>query len=80
MNLNHIDLNQSNWTQSLFRMTFVRKFGTTDKVPIRESFRRELGKSYMHGVVRKIEENSIPLSLVLFSTKRIKNCTDKGIE
>ena len=66
MNLDHIDLSQSGWAQSLFRrMKFVRRFGTTGKVPISESLREELEKSYLHGIVRKIEENSIPLSLVL---------------
>ena len=42
MNLNHVDLNQSNWTQSLFRrMKFVRRLSTTGKVPISESLHRE---------------------------------------
>ena len=46
-------------------MRFVKGFGTTGKVEIPESLRRELGKSYLHGIARRIEENSIPLPLVL---------------
>ena len=46
-------------------MKFVRRFDTTDKVPIAESLRRELEKSHLYGTLRKIEENSTPLSLVL---------------
>ena len=43
MNLNHIDLDESSWAQSLFRgMKFVRRFITTGKVPIPEAFREEL--------------------------------------
>ena len=64
MNLNHIDLDES----SLFRrMKFVRRFTTTGKVPIPEAFLKEIEKAYLHRVVRKIEENDIPLSLVLNS-------------
>ena len=66
MNLQHIDLDKSNWAQSLFRrMKFVRRFGTTGKVPISEPLRKELSKSYLHAIVRKIEKNNIPRSLVL---------------
>ena len=65
MNLNHVDLNQSNWTQSLFRrMKFVRRLSTTGKVPISESLHRELERSYLHVIIRKMEENSTPQSLV----------------
>ena len=66
MNLNHIDLDEFKWAQSLFgRMKFLRRFNTTDKVPIPEALRKELEKGYLHSIVRKIEENNIPLSLVL---------------
>ena len=66
MNLDHIDLSHSHWAQSLFRrMGFVKRFGTTGKVPIPEALRKELETSYLHGIVRKIEENNIPPSLVL---------------
>ena len=65
MNLNHVDLNQSNWTQNLFRrMKFVRGLSTTGKVPISESLLRELEKSHLHVIIRKMVENSTPLSLV----------------
>ena len=57
MNLNHINLDESSWTQSLFRrMKFVRRFSTTDKVPIPEVLRKVLEKVYLHSIVRKIEE------------------------
>ena len=66
MNLNHIDLDESSWAQSLLRrMKFVRRFTTTGKVPISEALRKELEKTYLQSIVRKIEENDIPLSLVL---------------
>ena len=66
MNLNHIDLDESSWAQSLFRrMKFFRRFTTADKVSIPEAIRKELEKLYLHSIVRKIEENNIPLSLVL---------------
>ena len=64
--LDHIDLKQSCWAQSLFRrMGFVRRLGTTGKVPIPDSLKKELEKSYLHGIVKKIEDNDISPSLVL---------------
>ena len=66
MNLQHINLENSNWAQSLFRrMKFVQRFGTTGKVPIPEPLCKEIEKSYLHAIVRNIEENNIPSSLVL---------------
>ena len=66
MNVNHIDLDESSWAQSLLRrMKFVRRFRTTGKVPISEALRKELEKPCLQSIVRKIEENDIPLSLVL---------------
>ena len=66
MNLNHIDLDDSNWVQSLFRrMKLVGRLTTTGKVPIPEALRKKLEKAYLHSIVRKIEENDIPVSLVL---------------
>ena len=65
-NLDHIDLKQSCWAQSLFRrMGFVKKLGTTGKVPVPGSLKKELKKSYLHGIVKKIEDNDIPPSLVV---------------
>ena len=62
----HIDLKRSCWAQSLFRrMGFVRRLGATGKVPIPDSLKIELEKSYLHGIVKKIEDNDIPPSLVL---------------
>ena len=64
--LDHIDLKQSCWAQSLFRrMGFVRRLGTTGKIPIPDSLKKELEKSYLHGIVKKIEDNDISQSLVL---------------
>ena len=66
MQLDHIDISGSNWAQSLFRrMGFVKRFGTTGKVPIPEALRKELETSFLHDIVRKIEDNNILPSLVL---------------
>ena len=64
--VDYIDLKQTCWAQSLFRgMGFVRRLGTTGKVPIPDSLKKELQKSYLHGIVKKIEDYDIPPSLVL---------------
>ena len=66
MNLDHIDVSQSSWSQSLFRkMGFVRRFFTTGKVSIPEALRKELETQYLRDIVSKIEENNVPSSLVL---------------
>ena len=66
LNLDHIHLPGSSWAQSLLRrMKFVRRLGTTGKVPISEDLRKELELSYLYGIVSKIERNNIPHSLVL---------------
>ena len=53
--LDYIDPKQSCWEQSLFRrMGFVRRLGTTGKIPIPDSLKKELEKSYLHGIVKKI--------------------------
>ena len=46
-------------------MSFVRRLGTTGKVPIPDSLKKELQKSYLYGIVKKIEDNDIPPSLVV---------------
>ena len=46
-------------------MGFVRRLGTTVKVSIPDSIKKELEKSYLHGIVKKVEDNDIPPSLVL---------------
>ena len=66
MNLDHIDLSQSSWSQNLFRrMDFLRRFGTTGKVSIPEALRKELEIQCPHDIFKKTEENNIPASLVL---------------
>ena len=55
MNLNHIELDESSWAQSLFRIIkFLRRFTTTDKVPIPETLCKELEKVYLQSTARKI--------------------------
>ena len=46
-------------------MGFVRRLGTTGKVPIPDCLKKELERSYLHGIVKKIEDNDIPPSRVL---------------
>ena len=46
-------------------MKFAIRFTITGKVPIPGALCKELEKVYLHSIVRKIEENDIPLSLVL---------------
>ena len=46
-------------------MGFVGRFGTTGKVFIPEALQKELETEYLHDIVKKIEENNIPVSLVL---------------
>ena len=46
-------------------MGFVRRLGTKGKVHIPDSLKKELEKPYLHGIIRKIEDNDIPLSLIL---------------
>ena len=66
LNLDHLYLPGSSWAQSLLRrMKFVRRLGTTGKVPISEDLRKELELSYLYGIDSKIEKNNIPHSLVL---------------
>ena len=46
-------------------MGFVRRLGTTGKVSIPDSFQKRARKSYLHGIVKKTEDNEIPPSVVL---------------
>ena len=46
-------------------MDFVQRLRTTGKVPILDSLKKELKKSFLHNIVKKIEDNDIPPSLVL---------------
>ena len=64
--MDHIGVENSGWKQSLFRrIEFVRQFGTTGKVEIPKSLRKQTEKPYLHAIKRKIEDNKIPHSLVL---------------
>ena len=46
-------------------MGFVRRLETTRKVLIPDSLKKELEKSYLHDIIKKIEDNDIPPSLFL---------------
>jgi hypothetical protein len=66
LNLNHINIEESSWAKSLFkRMGFRRRLATTGKVSIPEELKKEIEESYLYSIVKKIEENQIPLSLVI---------------
>ena len=66
MNLGHIDLESTSWSRSLFdRMGFVSRAGTTAKVPISEDLKQEIELTYLHDIVKTIEEFNIPPSLVI---------------
>ena len=66
MNLGHIELEGTSWARSLFqRMGYVRRAGTTAKVPITADLKKEIELTYLHGIVNIIEKYNIPPSLVL---------------
>ena len=66
MNLGHIELEGTSWARSLFqRMGYVRRAGTTAKVPITDDLKKEIELTYLHGIVNIIEKYNIPPSLVL---------------
>ena len=66
LNLNHINIEESLWSKSLFkRMGFRRRLATTGKVSISEELKKEIEESYLYFIVKKIEENQIPHSLVI---------------
>ena len=44
------------------RMGFVRRLGTTVKVSIPDSLKKELKKPYPHGIVKKVEDNASTIS------------------
>ena len=77
--LDPIDLKQLCWAQIMFRRTgFARRLGTTGKVPIPDSLKKELEKSYLHGIVKKIEDNDIPPSLVL-NLDQTRSTVEQGL-
>ena len=56
----------SSWSKSLFkRMGFKRRLATTGKVSISPELHQEIQEAYLYSLVKKIEENNIPASLVL---------------
>ena len=58
-------INQS-WAQSFFRrMKFCRRMQTTSKVPIPEKARQEIELIFMHRIVQKVEQHSIPPSMLI---------------
>ena len=63
-----IKINTS-WAQSLFRRrmatTDVRRMATTAKIPIPDKVRKEIELVFMHKIVQKVEEHSIPHSLII---------------
>ena len=66
LNLYHINIEESSWSKSLFkRMGFRRRLATTGKVSISEELKKEIEESYLYFIVKKIEENQIPHTLVI---------------
>ena len=65
-NLSHIDLDSSQWGQSLFRrMGFKKRMRTTGKVEIPEGARKEAELLYLHNIVTIVEKYEIPHSLIM---------------
>ena len=66
LNLDQMNIEDSSWSKSLFkRMGFKRRLATTDKVSISSELHQETQEAYLYSLVKKIEENDIPASLVL---------------
>ena len=66
MNLSHIHVEDTFWARSLLqRMGFVRRTGTTAKVPISNALKKEMELTFLHDVVNVIEKHNIPPSLVI---------------
>ena len=62
----NIDLDNSHWAQSLFqRIGFKRRRVTTSKLEIPTGVRKEAKLLFHHSIVEKVEECSIPKSLIL---------------
>jgi len=65
-NLDHIDLDSSSWSQSLFRrMGFKRRMRTTGKVEIPEGAKKEAELLFLHSIVKTVEKYQIPHSLII---------------
>ena len=66
LNLDQMNIEDSSWSKSLFkRMGFKRRLPTTGKVSISPELHQEIQEAYLYSLVKKIEENDIPASLVL---------------
>ena len=66
LNLEHIDLDSSSWTKSLFkRMGLARRMKTTGKVEIPEGAKKEAELLYLHNIVAIVEEHEIPPDLIM---------------
>ena len=66
LNLDQMNIEDSSWSKSLFkRMDFKRRLAITGKVSISPELHQEIQEAYLHSLVKKIEENDIPASLVL---------------
>lgn len=61
-----IDLNSTNWTQSLFRrMGFVKRMCTTSKPEIPDRAVKEAKLLFQHQIASLVEEHAIPPSLIM---------------
>ena len=66
MDLGHIHGEDTIWARSLFRrMGFVRRSGTTAKVPVPDDLKKEIELTYLHEIVGNIERHNIPPSLII---------------
>ena len=66
LNLDQMNIEDSSWSKSLFkRMGFKRRLATTGKVSMSPELHQEIQEAYLYSLVKKIEENDIPASLVL---------------
>ena len=57
---------ESSWLKILFKkMGYVRRLATTGKVEISEKLKAEIETVYLYGIVQKINEHKIPLSMII---------------
>ena len=67
-----IDLEHSSWAKSLFRrMGQVKRACTTSKLEIPRKAKNEVKLLFQHQIVSYVEQDSIPPSLILNSTKHL---------
>ena len=66
LNLSHLYIEDSSWYKSLFkRMSVKRRLATTGKVSIPEELQKEIEESHLYLIVKKVEDNKIPASLII---------------